>query len=396
MKLFSTLLLLLVGISSFAQTFSPQNSGVSTQLNALAFSSPSTGIVVGNSGVIRKTTDAGLTWTNSPSGVMYDLAGVAFLSGSTYIAVGKTGTILKTTNAGVSWSAVNSGTSNDLTSIYVNGLNSYITGANGTILISTNSGNAWTSINTGISFKLNKICFVSEFIGYAVGEGGTIMKTINGGQAWSFQASGTNTHSLTDVTFTTANTGIISGGNTTSNEAIILRTTNAGSVWTSADYTSSVLSGVGFFPDHSIGYAVGGSVPANTSMLLKTTGQGSSWTPVTSSSSRQLAVCFPGNGIGYTCGLNGTILRLAANTVGIEESAADFDVRVSPNPGNGLFVVSSELSDEFSIEVFSANGRCVARIQNGNTIDLTSFPNGIYLAVIQSGSATAIRKLVKE
>ncbi|WP_294677735.1 YCF48-related protein [uncultured Fluviicola sp.] len=396
MKLLITLITALSsGLFAFGQTFSPQNSGVSSQLNGIDFSSPSVGMVVGNGGVIRKTMDAGLHWTSSNSGTQYDLNGIAYLNGSTYVAVGENGTILKTTNAGASWTTVNSGTSNDLTGIFVNGLNIYVTGANGTILVSTNSGNAWTPINTGISFKLNKIFFVSDLVGYAVGDGGTILKTVNAGQAWNFQASGTNTHSLTDIYFTDANTGVVVGGIAGSNEAIILRTTNAGSVWTSDDITGVILSGVAFYPDNSVGYAVGGSYSGNTSIIYKTTGQGASWLPVVSSSSRQLAVCFPGNGIGYTCGLNGTILRFASNTLELTEND-EADIQISPNPGTGMFYVSAELTGDFSIEVLSANGQCIAVIENGNSIDLTASPQGIYVAVIRSGSSVVTKKLVKE
>ena len=396
MKLLFTLIAVLSsGLLSFGQTFSPQNSGVSSQLNGIDFSSPAVGMVVGNGGVIRKTIDAGLLWTSSNSGTQYDLNGIAYLSGSTYIAVGENGTILKTTNAGTSWTTVNSGTSNDLTGIFVNGLTIYVTGANGTILISTNSGNAWTPTNTGISFKLNKIFFVSDLVGYAVGDGGTILKTVNAGQAWNFQASGTNTHSLTDIYFTDASTGVIVGGITGSNEAIILRTTNAGSIWTSDDISGVVLNGVGFYPDNSVGYAVGGSYTGNTSIIYKTTSQGGSWLPAVSNSSRQLAVCFPGNGIGYSCGLNGTILRLASNTVGLDEND-ETGIQISPNPGNGLFYLSTELTGDFSIEVLAANGQRAAYLENEKEIDLTTAPKGIYVAVIRSGSSTITRKLVKE
>lgn len=395
MKLFLTLSVLFAGLSSIGQTFSPQNSGVSTQLNAISFSSPSSGIVVGNSGVVRKTSDSGLTWTASNSGTQVDLQDVAFLSGSTYIAVGKTGTIIKTTNSGASWSLVNSGTSNDLTGICVNGLNLYITGANGTVLISTNSGNAWTVTSTGISFTLNKIFFVSEYIGYAVGDGGTILKTVNGGQAWNFQGSGTNTHSLTDIYFTDGNTGIITGGISASNESIILRTTNAGSIWTSDNFTGSFLNALGFFPDHSVGYAVGGSVSGNTSAILKTTNQGVSWSPIISTSSRLLGVCFPGVGIGYACGLNGTILRLATNTAGIEESD-NSEIQISPNPGTGIFHISSGSNEEFSIEVFSSEGVRITGVHSSNTIDLSHSPSGMYVVLIRSEVSIIMRKLVKE
>lgn len=397
MKSFLTLFAFIIGLSSVrSQTFDPQNSGVSTQLNAISFSSPSAGIVVGNSGVIRKTSDSGLNWTASNSGTQTDLLDVAFVSGSTYLAVGKTGTIIKTTNSGGSWSMVNSGTSNELTGIFINGLNLYITGSDGLILVSTNSGNAWTPVSTGISFKLNKIFFVSELVGYAVGDGGTVLKTVNGGQAWNFQTSGTNTHSLTDVYFTDANNGIIVGGISASNESIILRTTNAGSIWTSNDFTGTLLNGLDFFPDHSMGYTVGGSTSGNTSTILKTTSQGASWSPVASSSSRQLDVCFPSTWIGYTCGLNGTILRLAVNTVGMEEFNDHSDIRISPNPSTGVFTVFSESNDHFSIEVFSVNGERVKVIENENVIDLTDCRKGVYFVLIRTQSSSIMRKLVRD
>ena len=68
MKLLLTAVPLFIGLFSIAQSFLPQNSGVTTQLNALDFSTPSTGIVVGNTGVIRKTVDSGLNWIASNSG----------------------------------------------------------------------------------------------------------------------------------------------------------------------------------------------------------------------------------------------------------------------------------------------------------------------------------------
>jgi photosystem II stability/assembly factor-like uncharacterized protein len=396
MKLLLTIIPLFIGLFAMTQTFSPQNSGVTSQLNAISFSTPSTGIVVGNSGVIRKTSDGGLTWMASNSGTSVDLSDVAFLSSSIYIAVGKTGKIIKTTNSGTSWSTVNSGTTNDLTGVFVNGLNVYVTGNNGTILISSNSGNAWTATNTGISFKLNKIFFVSQFVGYAVGDGATILVTVNGGQAWNFQTSGMNTPSLTDVHFTDANTGVITGSIGGSDESIIFRTTNGGSVWTTDDFSGTTLNSLGFFPDNSTGFAVGGSISGNTSTIYKTTSQGAGWVLVPTTSSRQLGTCFPGNGIGYTCGLNGTILRLATNTLGLEESTDDLSIQVSPNPSNGVFTISSESDTNFSIEVFSVNGERVAFVENGNTLDLSACMKGVYFAEIKSGSSTAMRKLVKE
>lgn len=397
MRISVTVILVFFGCSSLiAQNFLPQNSGVTTQLNAISFSTVSTGIVVGNSGVIRKTANSGLDWSASNSGTIVDLSDVTFVGPATFIAVGKLGTILKTTNAGNSWSVVNSGTSNNLLSIFASGQDVYITGNNGTILKSTNSGGSWSVISTGISLDLYDCYFVSNTVGYVVGEAGTILKSFNGGQAWNFLSSSVNNYNLTSVYFIDDMTGVVTGGNSGSNESIILRTTNSGSTWSSTGFSDMYLNALGFY-DYSVGYAVGGSITANTSTIYKTVNQGALWTTQTTSSSRQLGVCFPSNTIGYTCGLNGTILRLANNTAGIEEMTVDSDIQVSPNPGSGVFYVSSNTENQlFSIEVFSVDGEQINRFQNANTIDLSQYPSGIYYAVIQSGSAVVTRKLVKE
>lgn len=393
---FTILLVFLACNGLFAQSFLPQNSGVTTQLNAISFSTVSTGIVVGNSGVIRKTANSGLNWAASTSGTIVDLSDVTFVGPSSFIAVGKLGTILKTTNSGGSWSVVNSGTTNDLLGIFANGQDVYITGSNGTILKSTNSGNSWAVISTGISLNLNKCYFVSSTVGYAVGESGTILKSFNGGQAWNFLTSGANNYNLTDVYFIDDMTGVVTGGISGSNESVILRTTNSGGTWAPDDFSDTYLNALGFY-DYSAGYAVGGSMTGNTSTIYKTTGQGASWTAVTASSSRQLGVCFPSNNVGYTCGLNGTILRLATNTAGIEETNSDSNIQVSPNPGSGLFYISSDSENPlFSIEVFSVDGEQITQCEHTNTVDLSQYPSGIYYAVIRSESSVATRKLVKE
>ncbi|MNU89323.1 Ycf48-like protein [compost metagenome] len=397
MRIFFTLVLVFFACSSLlAQNFLPQNSGVTTQLNGISFSTVSTGIVVGNSGVIRKTADSGLNWSASNSGTVVDLSDVTFVGPSSFIAVGKFGMILKTTNSGSSWSVVNSGTSHDLLGIFANGQDVYITGSNGTVLKSTNSGNSWTVISTGISLDLYKCYFVSNTVGYAVGEAGTILKSFNGGQAWNFLTSGVNNYNLTSVYFTDDMNGVVTGGISGSNESIILRTINSGATWTSNDFSGTYLNALGFY-DYSVGYAVGGSVTGNASTIYKTANQGTSWTAVTTSSSRQLGVCFPSNHVGYTCGLNGTILRLANNTAGIEEANSDSDIQVSPNPGSGVFYVSSNSENPlFSIEVFSVDGERITQFANTSTIDLSQYPSGIYYAVIKSESSVVTRKLVKE
>jgi len=395
MKLFLLLFVVIVRFSLSAQTFLPQNSGVTAQLNAIGFATPSSGIVVGNSGVIRKTTNAGLDWTASNSGTTADLMDIAPTGPTSYIAVGKTGTMLKTTNSGGSWTPVNCGTTNDLLSIFVNGQYLYVTGANGTVLKSSNYGNAWFTLSTGISLTLNEAYFVSDVVGYVVGDAGTILKTVNGGGAWSFLNSGASGYSLTSVCFPDGMNGVITGGISGSNQSVILHSDNAGSTWDSDSYPNTFLNDISF-SDYIQGYIAGGSISGNTSNIYSTTNYGANWSLEASASSRQLGVCTPSVNIAYTCGLNGTILRYASSTAGMENFDENLNIEVSPNPGSGVFSVVSNSNEAYSIEVFSIDGQFLFQLENANEVDLKDFPLGVYLAVIQCNSNQILRRLVKE
>lgn len=398
MKTFVVIFILITGSlsSAVAQSFLPQNSGVITQLNGISFATSSSGIVVGNSGVIRKTTNSGLLWSASSSGTTADLTDVAFISPTTYIAVGESGTMLKTTNSGTSWSVVNSGTTNDLLSIYVNGQYVFVTGANGTVLKSSNYGNAWTTLNTGISLNLRGAYFVSDVTGFVVGDAGTILKTVNGGSVWTFITSGAAAYSLTSVCFPDGFNGVITGVKTNTNQSVILFSDNAGSNWESDNYLNTCLNKISF-PDYMQGYLAGGSNVGNTSDIYKSTNHGENWVLETSSSSRQLGICTPSLNTVYTCGLNGTILRYAVNTAGIEDQAV-MNAQICPNPGAGLFSIASEpfSNETFSVEVFSAAGQFLFGNENTTEIDLLNYPSGVYLVVIGNGSEQVVRKLVKE
>src|SRR5689334_20387253 len=80
-----------------------QSSGVTSRLNAIAFSSDGQmGWIAGDGGVVLKSTDAGATWTSLPSGTTVDLKGVAIDSSGNVYVVGTAGTIRRTTD-GSSW-----------------------------------------------------------------------------------------------------------------------------------------------------------------------------------------------------------------------------------------------------------------------------------------------------
>ena len=66
------------------------------------------------------------------------------------------------------------------------------------------------------------------------------------------------------------------------------------------------------------GFAVGGSVANNFNLILKTTDAGNTWTQETINtgpSSRQFRVFMTSAQVGYSCGLNGTILKTPENSL---------------------------------------------------------------------------------
>ena len=75
---------------------------------------PDTGTIVGESGLILRTTDGGQTWVSQVSGATETLLAVTMTAADQATAVGQLGTILTTTDGGASWTRQESGTNQDL------------------------------------------------------------------------------------------------------------------------------------------------------------------------------------------------------------------------------------------------------------------------------------------
>ena len=276
-------------------------SGTTNHLRSVYFTSSSTGYIVGDTGLILKTTNGGINWSSQMSNTDNSLLSVHFVTSNTGYSVGYYGTVLKTTNGGLNWNIkwnqggtfysvhfpnINDGyiahgfshffgavykTSNGgnnwnyqivgpepVYSVFFTDSNTgYLAGGEdpygAAILHTTDSGNNWFIQHSASFTILNSIYFISLnlTIGYAVGEFGKILKTTSGGYTWNEQSSGTY-KSLRSVVFTDLNSGYAVGA-----EGIILKTTNSGSNWLVQNSgTNEYLTSV-FFTDSNTGYAVG-------------------------------------------------------------------------------------------------------------------------------------------
>src|SRR4029077_4094531 len=138
----------LSSLTLFGQ-WSPVDSGTTSNLNGVSLLDAGTAYVVGDTGAILKSTDAGATWTPLASGTSNTLHGIYFLDPNEGVAVGDSGTILRTTDGGAAWQSIASGVGDNLRSVSFNGVNGICGGDSQDILYSTDSGASWQVSQSG-------------------------------------------------------------------------------------------------------------------------------------------------------------------------------------------------------------------------------------------------------
>jgi photosystem II stability/assembly factor-like uncharacterized protein len=161
---------------------------------------------------------------------------ILFTNPSNGWVVGSSGRILHTSNAGDNWEIVESGTLQDLHCVaFVGDLTGWIGGRKNTILHTTDAGISWVVQNvvTDTLHGISSMCFVDAQTGWAVSNFGEILHTTDAGKAWSFQQSGTQ-WALTSVHFANATLGWAVSPN-----QIVCRTSDGGEHWESLQISSS-------------------------------------------------------------------------------------------------------------------------------------------------------------
>ena len=178
------------------------------------------GFAAGEHGVVVKTSDGGVTWTEVAHNVTTaDLLGLYFVDPNTGVIVGKEGTVLRTTNGGSTWNI------------------QAIPGASGVDLRDVCFADSQRGVAVGGS---KSMLFTEDFIDY---EPGKIFLTYDGGQTWSPAGEiPTVLHSLNAVAMK-GYTGVAVGGSvfssvyqgTYARSSIIIQTTDGGHTWTLQD-----------------------------------------------------------------------------------------------------------------------------------------------------------------
>jgi len=297
------------------KTWNNLNVGLEFQnVPCIYFTSDSVGYGV-SSPMFLKTIDGGLTWneTELPENTHYK--SILFTDDNTGYLIGISGTLLKTENAGESW-VLNESLSDiayfaDLQSIeFVNYEVGYLVGSK-RIYKTMDSGDSWEEVWES-SFDLFSVSFSNAETGIAVGgdwlyEVSGIITTSDGGNNWAESSYSATTKYIDEIKFVNDNLGYAVGGHVSATySGYVMKTEDAGDTWLTLNLGTNIywITDIAIC-DNNIIYTVG-----QEGQILKSTNGGLSWIEQNSNTSESLYVVqFTDNNIGYVAGENGTIIK---------------------------------------------------------------------------------------
>lgn len=192
-------------------------------INDIYFVNAQTGWIAGGAGEILNTTNGGSNWTAQISGTANNLRSISFFNSTTGVVSGSSGIVLKTTNGGINWisNTFNSGTISNLS---MRNTATVYAAQDNNFLKSTNGGLNFSVVST-IPYGISKVYFNSDVTGYLGATNGNVFKTTNSGTNWVEETTG-NTNEIYSIFFVNAGYGFFS-----TNDNKMYKTTNSGSNW---------------------------------------------------------------------------------------------------------------------------------------------------------------------
>lgn len=302
-----------------------QTSGVTSLLAYVDFININKGLVVGDSGIILRTTDGGKNWTKINTSFPNDLSSVVFASENVAFASGSNGLIIKSIDGGLTWTSLNTSQSNVLYSVNsIDGSVGYSTGMNGIIIKTIDGGVTWNYVGSSDSHSYH-VAMIDNNTVFISGRDGTLFKSINGGNSWNYCSI--NTYNLLAyVNFFDSQYGIVVGDYGT-----IFKTTDGGNTWIQKNANTSLYLNNVQFLDTNTAYVVGFN-----GLILKSTDKGETWNNDNSGvTDRLISISFPSKDIGYAVGLNGTILKLKNTPDTVKVNYCSYENQITLTATNG-------------------------------------------------------------
>jgi photosystem II stability/assembly factor-like uncharacterized protein len=404
-----------------------QQSGTDKHLTSSSFINENTGWIVGNKGVILKTTNAGLNWIQQNNSDTTNLLSVSFCNERIGWAVGgeyyytpltsyRTVT-LKTSNGGTDWIGSPSLSYTIINNVHVfDSLNVIIISSGvdpsgfssaGSIGRTSNGGLNWYNVSPSSNFGygFTSLFFLNQNTGWAIGLFSTdvgafkqmYIKTSNAGINWTILRD--------DSVGTPLNTGKLQyvnefNGYLYQEYQNILSSSNGGMTW------SNLINAKDFyFYNIDTGWVIN-----NSNQILRTNDGGVSWNPQNSPTAVLGNMNFVNAETGWIVGNNGAILKtITGGLTNIQQTSTitpkNFSLSQNyPNPFNPVTNIKFSLpSTQYTIlKIFDITGREVATLVNEKLqageyefmFDSNELSSGVYFYQLRTDKFIQTRKMV--
>jgi photosystem II stability/assembly factor-like uncharacterized protein len=155
-------------------------------LNGVAFVSRTQGWIVGESGVVLHTVDAGKTWTEQASNEWAPLYSPVFLDEKRGYVSGSEGALLATADGGETWERIDTGITEHLFGLWVSGDSLLAVGRRGAVVRGalTEGAPTFEKVPLGAFTWIVALAMGDEGLGLMVGGQGLILRSADRGKTW--------------------------------------------------------------------------------------------------------------------------------------------------------------------------------------------------------------------
>jgi len=398
-KLYTTLVMLaFFGLSTNAQW--QQTSLDSGQVSCFAISGNYifAGSGIYNDGEVYLSSTNGSSWAALSNGLPLtnNVVSTLIIKGDTIFAGTQSGIYLSSNN-GTSWTAANTGLTDAYSNVYavwslaIKGNIIYAGTYGGGLYFSSNNGSSWTAINMGLTNAyIHNLAINNNNIFAGVGGHGVYLSSNNG---TSWQAVNNGLTDSIDIEAIAINGNNIFVG---TGDGVFLSSNNGGS-WDSVN-TGLTNKGINALVNN------GNKIFAGTnSGVFMSSNNGSSWNLVSSGLEYSYVRAIAINGNYIFAGTYGNgVYRLPLSETGIEKiNNNTSNIAVYPNPAIKSITidVSATLNMQATIEISNIQGQLIktfATTGNKTSVDVSSFPSGVYVLEVKTEKTVEMSKFVKE
>lgn len=360
----------------------------------------------GTHGIIVKTTNGGIIWSeiNTPS--QYGVNKIHFLNETTGFIATSSG-LYKTNSGGSSWITLATGGFGDL--FFVSESTGYAINADfpAKLYKTTNGGGNFSIFNMGLypAYIGQSLCYVNPSEIFALSfrpavDSSIIFKCTNWDSGWVPVLK--TKPACYDISFADANTGIACG-----NFGVFRRTIDGGLSWqnfTPAGNTTILACNMNTL---TTGYIV-----CSLGYIYKTSNAGINWfTQISGTTSGLYDIdVLPSDNTGFISGGDGVILKTTNGGITIisplsNELPENFHLDQNyPNPFNPATTIkfSVPVSSNVKLKIYDVTGKVVSEILNKDltagtyniNFNASDYSSGIYFYMLEASGSTQVKKMI--